>query len=448
MPAMALSRVGARVVESGPDGQELAACTWQRLEELPDPRSPRGRVYPLACLVAVALCAFTAAGNDRLTAVGSGSGGPASRTWPGCAPRGTRWQAGTRVPMRRRSGSCWTGWTRGLWPGHWWAAARGALGRRAAAGKRGGYRARRAARQAQALTRGRLRAVAVDGKTCRGARRADGTRVPRRPAPHPGAARRRQRRRRLGTRPAAPPEQDISKIRQLINRIRAGIEELAPHERARIDEAVAVARKHRAVSSACPASASKPDDTEDTGHDRQPAGGTGKMHAGRQADSARRRQRVFTAINQATSNGTEISVSGIARTAAVDRTFLYRHRDLLEQVHALAAAPPAAGGTPRPAVTRASQADLLAAHERAARLHARVRQLEKRLSEALGEQAWRESGLGAPPDTDALNDTITQLEQQAADLRIQLSERDDELAAARAVNRDLMTRINHEPEDE
>jgi hypothetical protein len=49
MPALALSRVGARVVESGPDGDDLAAGAWQRLEELPDPRSPRGRVYPLAC---------------------------------------------------------------------------------------------------------------------------------------------------------------------------------------------------------------------------------------------------------------------------------------------------------------------------------------------------------------------------------------------------------------
>src|SRR6516225_5186533 len=71
MPAMALSRVGARVVESGPDGgQDLAAGAWQRLEALPDPRSRRGRVYPLACLIAIAVCAFTAAGNDRLTAVG------------------------------------------------------------------------------------------------------------------------------------------------------------------------------------------------------------------------------------------------------------------------------------------------------------------------------------------------------------------------------------------
>src|SRR5579859_5798492 len=70
MPAVALSRVGARVVESGPDGENLAAGAWQRLEALPDPRSPRGRIYPLACLIAVAVCAFTAAGNDRFTAVG------------------------------------------------------------------------------------------------------------------------------------------------------------------------------------------------------------------------------------------------------------------------------------------------------------------------------------------------------------------------------------------
>jgi hypothetical protein len=70
VPAVALSRAGARVVESGPDGEGLAASAWQRLEALPDPRSPQGRIYPLACLIAVAVCAFTAAGNDRLTAVG------------------------------------------------------------------------------------------------------------------------------------------------------------------------------------------------------------------------------------------------------------------------------------------------------------------------------------------------------------------------------------------
>ena len=98
---------------------------------------------------------------------------------------------------------------------------------------------------------------------------------------------------------------------------------------------------------------------------------------GRQADSARRRARVAAAISTAAAAGQEISVSSIARAAAVDRTFLYRHRDLLGKIHALEAAPPAAGQAAGPAVTRASlQAGLLAAHERAARLNAQVRQLE------------------------------------------------------------------------
>ena len=167
------------------------------------------------------------------------------------------------------------------------------------------------------------------------------------------------------------------------------------------------------------------------------------MAQGRQADSARRRQRVLAALNRATATGVEISVSGIARAAGVDRTFLYRHRDLLAQLHALEATPPAAGDPAGPTVTRASlQADLLAAHERSVRLHSRVQHLERRLSQALGEQAWRESGLGTPADIDALNQKIAHLEQQAIDLRLQLEERDEDLAAARAANRELMAQIN------
>jgi len=169
---------------------------------------------------------------------------------------------------------------------------------------------------------------------------------------------------------------------------------------------------------------------------------TTAMADGRRADSARRRQRVIAAINRAITDGTEMSVSAIARAAAVDRTFLYRHRDLLGQIHATQAGPPDGNG-PGPAVTRASlQADLLAAHERALRLTARIQQLEKRLSEALGDRAWRESGFGAPDDIDALNRKITHLEQQIAGLRLQLDERDGELAAARAANRELMTQLN------
>ena len=179
MPAMALSRVGARVVESGPDGgQELAAGAWQKLEALPDPRSPRGRVYPLACLVAVALCAFTAAGNDRLTAVGQWIGRASQQDlarlrapWDPMAGRYRVPDEKTiRVVLDRLDPRALAGALLGRPDG------RPRPGRRPAASVRG-YRARRAARQVQELARGRLRAVAVDGKTCRGARRPDGTRV-------------------------------------------------------------------------------------------------------------------------------------------------------------------------------------------------------------------------------------------------------------------------------
>ncbi len=179
MPAVSLSRVGARVVESGPGGsRKLAAGAWQRLEALPDPRSPRGRVYPLACLVAIALCAFTAAGNDRLTAVGQwikrASQQDLARLHAPWDPVAGRYRVPDektiRVVLDRLDPR---------------ALARALLVPRQGGRRRGGppsasvrgYRARRAAQRAKALARGRLRAVAVDGKTCRGARRADGTRV-------------------------------------------------------------------------------------------------------------------------------------------------------------------------------------------------------------------------------------------------------------------------------
>ncbi len=48
----------------------MALSAWARAWSSPDPRSPQRRIYSLACLVAIAICAFTAAGNDRFTAVG------------------------------------------------------------------------------------------------------------------------------------------------------------------------------------------------------------------------------------------------------------------------------------------------------------------------------------------------------------------------------------------
>lgn len=101
-----------------------------------------------------------------------------------------------------------------------------------------------------------------------------------------------------------------------------------------------------------------------------------------------------------------------------------------------------AGGAPSLVSKASLQADLASAQERNGRLDARIRQLEKKLSELLGEQAWRESGLGAPEDIDALKRQINELEQKVVDLTSQVGDRTEELQAARAANREMMTRLN------
>jgi hypothetical protein len=166
------------------------------------------------------------------------------------------------------------------------------------------------------------------------------------------------------------------------------------------------------------------------------------MIDGRRADSARRRQRVIKAVNEASARSDEISVSAIARAAGVDRTFLYRHPDLLGQIHTAQTNPAAAQGD-GPMVSRASLlADLANAQGQITRQAARVRQLEQKLSELLGEQVWRETGLGAPADIDQMQRRITELEQQVVELHNQAEERDEELEAARAANRQLLTNLN------
>src|SRR5260370_12595373 len=175
--AVGLSRVGARVVEPGTGGEDLAAVTWQRPEALPDPRSPQGRIYPLACLIAIAVCAFTAAGNDRFTAVGQwirrASQADLARLRAPWDPIAGRYRAPDektiRVVLDRLDPRALTRALLGPRP-------RRRRGGPPSASVRG-YHARRAAQQAKTLARDRLRAVAVDGKTSRGARRADGTRV-------------------------------------------------------------------------------------------------------------------------------------------------------------------------------------------------------------------------------------------------------------------------------
>jgi predicted transposase YbfD/YdcC len=181
---LALSRAGTRAVElvdsdTEGAGQGLAEDAWTRLEQVSDPRSELGRVYSLPCLLAIAVCAFTAAGHDRLTAVGQ---------WIARASQEDL--ARLRAPYDLLAGAYRA-------PDEKTVRAvldridpaqltRALLGPRARVRTNAGrspsrsvreYRARRRKQKARAAAQSRLRAVAVDGKTSRGARRGDGTRV-------------------------------------------------------------------------------------------------------------------------------------------------------------------------------------------------------------------------------------------------------------------------------
>ncbi|MEU7025069.1 DUF6262 family protein [Streptomyces sp. NPDC046275] len=162
----------------------------------------------------------------------------------------------------------------------------------------------------------------------------------------------------------------------------------------------------------------------------------------RAADSERRRARVRKALDQLAANGEEITVSAVARAAGVHRSFIHRHSDLHAAVLARAGEPPP-GATAGTHVSRRSLlADVANLTARNGRLTVHITRLERRLSEALGQAAWEASGLGAPADVDTLARRVSELEQQILDLRAELDERDDDLAAARAANRELMAQIN------
>jgi hypothetical protein len=175
--------------------------------------------------------------------------------------------------------------------------------------------------------------------------------------------------------------------------------------------------------------------------------GAEALAAARRQDSTRRRQRVLVALDQLSGAGEEISVAAVARAAKVDRSFLYRHHDLRAQI--LQRAAQAQPDTSMPRTSQVSRQSLLAdlanlrAHNE--RLRRQVIKLARRLSEVLGEEVFRASGLGGPDDTEELRRQIAQLEQTTLDLRQQLQERTEELEAARATNRELMAEVNRLP---
>ena len=163
--------------------------------------------------------------------------------------------------------------------------------------------------------------------------------------------------------------------------------------------------------------------------------------AARRRDVHNRRDRVQQTLETMQRDGSEITLSAVAVRAKVHRSFLHRHTDLRAEILAAAEQPaptPVTGSVTR----RSLDADNLNLRETIRRQAQHIADLETRLSELLGDQAYARSGLGAPRDHAALQEQNLTLQAQVNELRGALTERGEELDAARQAHRQLMNQHN------
>jgi hypothetical protein len=240
---------------------------------------------------------------------------------------------------------------------------------------------------------------------------------------------------------AAPSDTEIIKLRQLTHRVEDSMDDLTDEDREQIKEAAnALRRTRQVVDLGMPRHRllHRPD------QERAPLMNTTKcLTDARRQDSEHRRTKVMSALDQLVAHGEQITVSAVSRAAGVHRSLIYRHPDLHAAVTARATAEPQPGTVTGPSASKQSLvADIANLTDRIRRQDIHIHHLEQRLAEALGEQIWQRAGLGGPPDHDALQKHVSQLEQHIAELRQQLADRDDDLDAARAANRQLMASLN------
>lgn len=161
----------------------------------------------------------------------------------------------------------------------------------------------------------------------------------------------------------------------------------------------------------------------------------------RDRDTAARRARVLQALDQMKNSDTHVSISSVARLARVHRSFIHRHPEL----HTAVTSAASEVGTIQSGAT-VSTASLLAdvanLHGQNTRLARHITRLERRLSEAFGLQAYQDSGLGAPDNTADLHQQVATLTERVLELTAQLTDRDDDLVAVRAANRELIATMN------
>jgi Family of unknown function (DUF6262) len=166
----------------------------------------------------------------------------------------------------------------------------------------------------------------------------------------------------------------------------------------------------------------------------------------RRADTEAKTARLLATLDALTAAGQAPVISVLARRAGVSRRFIYDHPELRAEIARrtaqLADRQTSAIAASYRTTTASLRADLENAKAASRRLQAELAALRRRLGELTGQQVLAETGHIHPGTTESAR--TTELEQQLFDAREALPQRNEELEAARQINRELMARLNKE----
>jgi hypothetical protein len=98
----------AEVLAAGDDASRCCLREW--VARVPDPRSVTGRWHPLEYVLALAVCAFTAAWHDSPTAIAEWAAGCCQATLAVLGGRQDPWTQRIRPPSARTFGRVFTAW--------------------------------------------------------------------------------------------------------------------------------------------------------------------------------------------------------------------------------------------------------------------------------------------------------------------------------------------------
>jgi hypothetical protein len=167
----------------------------------------------------------------------------------------------------------------------------------------------------------------------------------------------------------------------------------------------------------------------------------------RRLDSELKTSRLLAALDATVSAGEPLHIAALARRAGVSRRFVYDHPELRAEVERRAAEAPdryIGNAVTAAKVTAASlRADLENTKATNHRLQGELAVLRRKLGQLLGQDIFADIADHPNIDKDrASQERIDQLEQTLFEVREELARRNDELSAAREINRELMGRLN------